>query len=299
MQPTKKVLGVKRIGLILSVLLLFFLLFLGCTQTPDKIYIIKKDTNVYMDLNAQTVKQTIKLNDLNDVTAPYCSTKQFLGCDSITGGWKPITIFDPVDDDTNYLDKVNLIPQSIKSDINFDGNILFVETYWDDIRVPVSSVKQGILNPATVCALTGNTYVLCFDNLGSAQEQDVTFLIQVPHNYKFGSQVEAHIHYAPASNTDCNAVWDLEYTSADIWGVFPATNITQVVTIMGNNNINKHLLTSFGNVGVFNNVSGILAGRLTRRSANALDTCTVQVKLLEIDFHYEIDSIGSRSIVTK
>lgn len=138
MQPNKKVLGVKRIGLILSVLFLFFLLFLGCTT--DKTYVLKNDTNVYIDLNADLVKQTIKLNDLNDVTAPYCSTKQFLGCDSITGGWIPITIFDPVDDDTNYRtwDNNTFTNAIVTNDLNVvrdlrvDGNVFVNNIYGGD-----------------------------------------------------------------------------------------------------------------------------------------------------------------------
>lgn len=178
--------------------------------------------------------------------------------------------------------------------------------YWDDLRIPVNSVRvQGVSNIPQWDAFKTGLQLLWFD--ATTMEQ-VFFSIQMPHGYRLKTDILAHVHWVPASNGSANqkVSWGLEYALSEIGDVFPSTT-----TIYGNEHVpadvsvvaDKHYLTPIGTIDGSNitSVSAMLSGRLFRDAtgAGATDNYTADAGLLEIDFHYQIDSLGSRQLYIK
>lgn len=293
MQPSKKVLGVKRFVPVLTLFLLVLaLLLFGCTTPEKDFYIIKK-----INIDVNNVKQTIKLNDLNDVTAPYCSTKQFLGCDAITGGWKPITIFDYYDDDSNYLNKIDLTPQSIKSDVNFDGNILFNDTYWDDVSVSLSSSGKPGGKPPT---FSETDYAWNFEDQALALNEQYLFGgFEMPHGWKIGTSISCHIHAHPLTTSVGDYNFELSYSTININAVETSPIATTLIqTTEGISG--KVYLTQFPDINmVGKTLSNTTEFRLKRLSSSTSDTFTGGVAVDSFGCHFEADSLGSKEKLVK
>jgi hypothetical protein len=168
---------------------------------------------------------------------------------------------------------------------------------WDDLRVPMTSTKLGgSKDPhfALFLANGGSQGVFAY-HFDKASEEELYFSVQLPHGYALHTDIQPHVHWsvitAPAGGTTVR--WGLEYTWADINGVYSApliiyTTATDPVTRY------KHILSSFSDIdgssiGV---VSSMLLCRIFRDVAN--DNFDEDAALLEIDFHYQSDTIGSR-----
>ena len=161
---------------------------------------------------------------------------------------------------------------------------------WDDIRVPVSAVRQ---NPATtkpdLINFVGGTQILGFDNAAS---EAVTFVAQIPHSYKEGTDIECHVHWSPTSDAAGGVRWILEYSWANKDSTFPST---ATMGATGNTaSQNKHIYTDIGEIsGTGKTISSMLVGKLIRNVSHTDDDYGADAGLLEIDFHYRKDSFGS------
>lgn len=191
------------------------------------------------------------------------------------------------------------------AEIQTNGEIrLYGEaTQWDDLRVPVLSTKLGGSKEPTFSKVFDNgaasqgVFTYLFDD---TIEQELYFMVQLPHNWKQGSNIEAHVHWFPTVNGAAgqDVCWGLEYTWANIGGVFGNTTI-----IHGDTNhlaetlvANKQYLTELGNINSTGKTfSSMIICRVFRDATGALGTDDYpnDAALLEIDFHYQIDSLGS------
>lgn len=178
------------------------------------------------------------------------------------------------------------------------------DTVWDDIRVPVLSTKAGgTKDPDFVKVLdTGSGSQGVFTYLfNSSTEEELYFMVQVPHAWKFESDLHAHVHWMPTANgtSGQKVSWGLEYSVAKIGTTFPSTDI-----IYGNNHIpsetliaNRHYLTEIGIIDMagIDSVSCMILCRLFRDASGtgSTDDYTSDAALIEVDFHYEIDAMGS------
>ncbi|MCX6270585.1 MAG: hypothetical protein NTU44_05075 [Bacteroidetes bacterium] len=169
-------------------------------------------------------------------------------------------------------------------------------TVWDDLRVPVSATNKAGSTP-TIGVFIGNTQIYYFmDNATN----ELFFEVQMHHSWKTGSTIYPHVHWIPYTNgsSEQKVQWSLEYTWVDINGVFsttttitgdtPTSNPTSLVA-------KTHYLTQLG-TGIsgsgITGVSSMLVCRLFR--VGPTDTYTDKAGLLEFDFHYEVNTIGSR-----
>jgi hypothetical protein len=182
-----------------------------------------------------------------------------------------------------------------------------VDTAWDDIRVPLTSLRVGSANPPAFERFRRNTggtsegvYAWFFDK---ATEEELFFALQMPHDYKYGTDLHGHVHWgvdtAPAGST--YVIWGLEYTFAQIGDTFGVTQTT-VTDATDPVTQYEHLLTEFNtNVdgSAVNTVSSMLLGRVYRDADDGDDTFDDDACLFEVDFHYQKDSFGSRTEYTK
>lgn len=133
---------------------------------------------------------------------------------------------------------------------------------------------------------------------------ELYFDVQLPHRWKQGSDIEAHLHFVPNADglASHDVRWGLEYTWASIGDVFGNTT-----TIYGNINHlaetlvkDKHYITELGEISATGKTfSSMLCCRIFRDVENVGDTFEDFAGLLEIDFHYQIDSLGSNEEYVK
>lgn len=136
--------------------------------------------------------------------------------------------------------------------------------------------------------------------------QEVHFTAQLPHSWKLGTDLHPHFHWSPEDSSAGDVLWGLECGIMDVGSQFVNSVLltsTDEITAAGNI-IHEHSYTDFTpfDMSVYtnsNDVSIILICRAFRDAADVLDTYPSRAALLEIDFHYEIDTIGSRSELAK
>lgn len=190
---------------------------------------------------------------------------------------------------------------------------------WDDLRVEPVVRGTGSNNPVFTKFFDNGSgsrgvYLYAFTDEITANQKEIFFSMQMPHNWKLGSYVSLHVHWV-GNNSDTNAipVWGLEYTFKDIGQTFGNTSI--IYTTGGNIDSDgtpdtditagKHYLSKFPDITpdtTNDGLSAILIGRLFRFSGDASDTYNVAGNacgLLYIDAHYQIDSLGSKLEYTK
>lgn len=174
------------------------------------------------------------------------------------------------------------------------------EPDWNDLRVPMSALAT-----VTGAGLKAPDYVQLSNNgAGSTgiynaaysptQEQELFFTAQMPHSWQEETDVHPHIHWSPSDTANTGTVvWGLEYTWVNVNGLIGNTTIILaygVVDGLGRRNE----LTEFGIInGSGMMISSQFGGRIFRDATNPLDTYPDSAFLLEVDFHYKQNSLGS------
>lgn len=187
-------------------------------------------------------------------------------------------------------------------------------TCWDDIRIEPSVRGTGANNPAfekyfdDLAGTSRGVYLYSFDDAVAGSEKEVFFSFQMPHAAKTGSVISPHVHWVGAVNdATADPRWGLEYCWADI-----GTNYTDTLIVYTGGThfgaglaadpdvtAGRHYLSEFADITPSASQSGlssILIGRLFRDSANGADTYNAagaKCGPLYIDFHVEIDALGS------
>ena len=185
--------------------------------------------------------------------------------------------------------------------IEADGTLEFngTATVFDDIRVPMSTVKRIGNSDPDWEIFKDSVYGLAFD---ASADQEVMFAVQIPHSWKLGTDLDAHVHWSPSNTNTGSVTWKLVYTVANINGTFGTTD-TLSVTDAGDGTALKHQYADIGDIDLSSytassDVSIMLMCRLFRDVDDG-DDYNADAFLLEVDFHFEIDTAGSRTETTK
>jgi hypothetical protein len=188
-------------------------------------------------------------------------------------------------------------------------------TVWDDVMVFPDATNRGNSN----APVWGGTGELFFKRnvAGTSQgvflwmfsatiEQELYFTVQIPHSYKVGTSLYPHVHWTTKTGTPSgtDVVWGLEYSAVAIGGSFPNTSIltaNSVISAVGTpTGTGQHLITSLGAIsGTGFGISTILVCRVYRVATDVNDTFANEAGILGIDFHYEMDTQGSRTEFVK
>jgi hypothetical protein len=186
-------------------------------------------------------------------------------------------------------------------------------TTWTDLQVPGTAGQVGTSKPPALTQFKDNgsssigVYLWAFgDEAVDANEEQLYFSIQLPHSYKHGTDLKAHVHWTPAVSGGANEFvkWGLEYTWANIGANFGNTTIITsdassgaTATTSGDTTLtaDEHYITSIGTIsGTGKTLSSMLICRLFRNSSHANDDLAQDAYLFEMDFHFEMDITGSR-----
>jgi hypothetical protein len=183
-------------------------------------------------------------------------------------------------------------------------------TVWDDLRIEPVVKATGTNDPTftqwfTNGAGSRGVYLYNFTNDILASEKEVFYTVQLPHSWA-QTAIYLHAHWISDNSQATAAVrWGLEYTWANVGQVFGNTTIIYSSTPFPAD-VNlvqyKHYKTQFAAItptASQNGISSILICRLFRNSSHADDTFTGIAGLLYADVHFELNTIGSRTELTK
>jgi len=177
-------------------------------------------------------------------------------------------------------------------------------TQWDDLRVPVLSTKTGgTKDPNLVKSFDNGSgsqgvFTYYFD---ASTEEELYFAVQLPHAWAQGTNIHAHVHWFPSAAGTAGQVvsWGLEYTWANIGGDYGNTTIEYGNAHFPNDSelaADRHYITEIADIdGTGKTFSSMLLCRVFRDAtgAGATDDYASDAGLLEVDFHFEVDSFGS------
>lgn len=169
---------------------------------------------------------------------------------------------------------------------------------WEDMRVPISAVLVGPSKVPGFDIFVGGVRAYAFISTAVVgNEEEVFFTTQLPHGYKEGSYLEAHIHWSPSDGNPGVVRWGLEYTWANEGKVFPNTS-TIYAEGSTTSTAFRHIYTDFEPEDIPESpgktISSMLVCRLWRNSSHINDTYGSDAFVTEIDFHYQINTLGSR-----
>lgn len=198
-------------------------------------------------------------------------------------------------------------------DCGTNKTLELTESVWDDLRIPVTSGRIGASNPPTLTQFkddgSGSVGVFTFafaDQANANNEEQLWFAVQLPHAWKLGTNIEPHLHWGLLVGGGANEFvkWGLEYTWQNVNGDFSDTTIitsdasqASTATTSGDSTLtaDKHYITDLGSLdGTGKNLSSMLLCRLFRNSSHADDDLAQAAFVFEVDFHYEINTVGSR-----
>jgi hypothetical protein len=180
-----------------------------------------------------------------------------------------------------------------------DGTVAFKgnATVWKDVFFPQGVPKTvGAGNPSLVTwngNLRGYAYAV-----GDANDFDPQ---EFPHDGKEGSTGTFHIHFVLLSATNGDKInWQIEYSQSNINTTFPAsTTISAEYTVSGSPTAPYHVIFNIGTFTTLNIASQMFC-RITRIAKSAGGTNPASDPLIiGCHYHYELDTAGSREIITK
>ena len=185
-----------------------------------------------------------------------------------------------------------------------DGTVkLFgVATVYEDLRIDATATRVGVVAPTDEVGFRGDSNFFS-RNLVHNQADEIQFSVQMPHAWKEGGELFPHVHFAPwISNAGAAAAkFIFEYYQATADAEFPASPSTYTVTKTWTGSQQwYHLIasnaTSLTTTGW--TISTIIKTRMYRDNT-VTNNLGGKVALLYVDWHYEIDALGSMAEYVK
>lgn len=185
--------------------------------------------------------------------------------------------------------------------VRMDGDA----TVWDDLRVPLSEPSTGAIKPTWAIFPYGSSGSYPFINwFKESGIDEMYFVVQLPHDWTEGTNIMPHIHWVPSAHGTGVPRWGLQYTWTNIGGVYPdySNNYgsTRISAQTGDLVKSTHYLTPLGTIsGSGKTISSMLICRIFRDGDHTEDTYNGLAGALEVDFHYQSNTMGSRQEYTK
>lgn len=195
--------------------------------------------------------------------------------------------------------------------VESDGTLLAegAATAWDDLRVPMTALKKGKTVPLEKNFPYDDDALeaVRLDWFEHGEIQEMFFVVQMPHAWDEGTDIMPHIHWTPSQDGSVSAAtvkWGMDYSWLNLGETHSSYTTISGTSIKpdGTTSITKstHYLTPLGTiVGDGKQISSMLICRIYRDGEAAADTFTGKAGVLEVDFHYQIDTMGSREEYAK
>lgn len=206
---------------------------------------------------------------------------------------------DPIDAIYSYnaeiettLTAILVAAQGYVDELHVD-TINYSNGYWESAHAPITAIRLSDTKPPAWTPYSAGA-VLAFGDEALANEESVSFVIEMPHAYEEDSPVILCTKYAlPADAAGAAVRWKLEYAWANIGEAIPATDT--IYTLTSTTAVADTIYCgSFAPLdGTGKKMRSIIIGTLTRNSSDAADDFAGDIYLLEIDLYYQQDSPGS------
>lgn len=178
-------------------------------------------------------------------------------------------------------------------------------TVWDDLRiVPGAFDYAGTGDPVLIDYQPGGSGTT-FKVYSFQASQQAFFTVQIPHNYKEGSSIYCHTHWTPGTRGNeedgKTVAWKLDYSWASINGNFGASTTADMTDTCDGTDHKHQMSPDIEIVGTGKGISSMLICRVFRDAGDSwVGTTAAQSPIfLEIDFHYMLDTVGSRAQSSK
>jgi len=194
--------------------------------------------------------------------------------------------------------------------IEADGTIEFngTATVWDDIRiVPGSFDRPGQSDPAYVAYDVNGSGTSIY--LTEWAKNDLaSFTVQLPHSYHQGEDLDVHLHWTPGPNgageNGATVGWKIVYSWVNIDGTFPNPTTADLSDACDGTDHKHQMTPTVAITGSGKTISSMLICNIIRTDTGADDTWAGSgagnlPMLLEVDFHFPINTVGSRTISAK
>jgi hypothetical protein len=184
--------------------------------------------------------------------------------------------------------------------LHIHGDVLYEDSYFEDLRFPVQGINPaGTASPPSIDTTDPYAGTLLFS---ASVTNVIAGIAQIPHSWKQGTPISPHIHWAPTSTGAGNVAWRFSYQLAEINAAFPGTLTTAGIELdAADGTSGKHQLHAFTDIDTtgVSSVSMCIVWKLERVGGDGSDDYADAARLLELDFHYERDSPGSRELYQK
>ena len=196
---------------------------------------------------------------------------------------------------TYIQSSVDSLETALITDSISTGAMYYSDTYWDDLRVPLTNTRINPVNSEPDFEDRGDgLFAWGFDS-DSDSAWVLNFTAQIPHKRSDSTSFDAHLHWQPDGTNTGNVVWKLVYSVANIGGSWTTLDTLRIVD-PGNGVALQYQIIEFGTIDGSDTlrISSGIVGNIARMGDAADDTYTGTAFGIEIDFHYQIDSPGSR-----
>jgi len=174
---------------------------------------------------------------------------------------------------------------------------------WDDLRVTMDKGSSA----AILDWFSGSSGPQIWYFRYNASVEAMSFTVQLPHNWKEGTTIFPHLHWSPKATGSGNVEWNFEYTwqnyTTPTPAAFPAITTSTVISngpfVANTHNITSLTTNNLGLSASGKNISSILVCRIWRNGSATNDTYQENAGLLFVDFHYQLDTFGSREPFVK
>lgn len=182
-----------------------------------------------------------------------------------------------------------------------DGFLPPSQYQWEDMKILPSTFDfVGVGDPTLVAWQPGGSGAT-FRIWEFAQDDEGFFTVQLSHGYVEGTDLYPHVHWTPKDNgvsESGNTVdWKMDYSIANVNDTYgPSTTVSLKDTCSGENDKHEIIGSSPKINGSGIKISAMLIGRIYRGTDDTWtgSTSTNLPCLLELDIHYQLNSIGSR-----
>lgn len=242
--------------------------------------------NSHADIDAAIVDA---IEHYNDTETAHGATGEVVGATNAQ------TISNKIFDDSNKYGG-----EADYTEFETDGTMVArgAATTWNDVNISlVPPAGQSSALPAVI-AINGDAYLDCYAFSGTNSTPDeIHGSIEVLHDYKEGSDIVFHVHWAPTTAAIGNVKWQLRFAWFNPLGI-PA-GVTQTVVDTTSGIAWQEQNSSFIISGVGKTMGSRFIFCLFRDPVDALDTYAANVAAYDMGIHYEKDTLGSRQITTK
>ncbi|MDV7186153.1 hypothetical protein R3X25_02575 [Lutibacter sp. TH_r2] len=246
----------------------------------------ESSTNNFVDADGDTKIEVEKTPDIDEINFTTSGTERMkinangvvIMGDSMSGNYTKVTT---------------------DGSLSYEGEA----TRWDDLKVPMNATNKGSSNqPEWLEFKENGTQGVWLWSFSHNVEEELYFVVQMPHGWKEGSDIYPHVHWTTKVGSSGNVKWALEYTWSNVGDVFSNPTIISSSTITKGdaNTAYNHNLTALPIItGTGKTLSSMLVCRVYRDGDDGSDTFNNEVQILELDFHYQIDSDGSNEEYSK